>query len=197
MADQWTLYWLKEVASKVVKNKDRLPPDSEGIRNPNLHMQRFASEILRAMNDNSGNLFLDDGPENSGIGSFSRKMDTLLVLADALNSANEKFITVRDTIVERLKESKGNWGTLAMEHFEGNKALVVPLLEGTTDYDALVKLLEDLQFSTGLDLDKAENQKIKNPKMLELHAEFLRFTEGKDKMILRFADLIVRFVNGR
>jgi hypothetical protein len=195
MADRLTLDWLKQVADMVVQVKARLPKDSEAMSDT-LRKQYFASEILRWMNDNPRNLFVDDGGENSGIGSFSHTMDSLLSGVLELDWDTTSFLVARNAVVTKLENSSGSWGHLAKEHYEWIKGVGLPLLEDAPDYDSLVAVLEDLQFSTDLDLDKTQDQRLKNVETLYLRAEFLRFKEGAKTHPRTFAALINRFVNG-
>lgn len=195
MAPKMDLSWLKSVAATVVRVPERLPADSDAMSD-GLRARYFASEILRWMNDNSRNLFVEDGGENSGIGAFSHTAENLLAEVLALDWTSVAFGTAKQTVVQKLKSSEGSWGQAAKDHYAWIKEVAIPLVESSSDYDGLVEALEDVQFSTDLDLDKAADQRLKNVETLYLRAEFLRFKEGEKTRLDGFGALIRRFVSG-
>jgi hypothetical protein len=195
VAPRMTLPWLKELAADVVRVPERLPKDSEAMSD-GLRARYFASEILRWMNDNERNLFVEDGGENSGIGAFSHAAEGLLADVLDLDWDSVAFGTAKQAVVQKLENSEGSWGTAAKEHYAWIKTVAIPLVADTTSYDQLVEALEDVQFSTDLDLDKTEDMRLKNIETLYLRAEFRRFIAGEKTQKSSFGDLVRRFVNG-
>lgn len=189
------MVWLKELAADVVRVPERLPKDSEAMSDQ-LRARYFASEILRWMNDNERNLFVEDGGENSGIGAFSHTAEGLLAGVLDLDWDSVAFDTAKQAVVQKLESSEGSWGRSARDHYTWIKTVAIPLVKAAANYDELVEALEDVQFSTDLDLDKTEDMRLKNIETLYLRAEFLRFIEGEKTQTSSFATLVRRFVNG-
>ena len=193
MASDLNLAWLRKVAACVVKVKERLPLDQTTMDEV-LRMQLFASEILRSMNDNECNLFVDDGGENSGIGAFSHTMEALLIELLEMDRGNVTFHSAKGRIVNQLEASQGSWGQNARDHFAFVKTVAIPQLKQSQSYDDLVAWLEDLQYSTDLDLDKADGAHARIRAAISFRRDFLQFKNRKRRDTGEFARLICDFV---
>jgi len=190
----WGMQWLREVGHRV--SPARLPPPAHAICE-NYRMRIYASEILRSMNDNKKNLFVEDGGENSGSGSFAHDMEDLLKRLShddwSTQQSTQHFIHVRHVVAEEVERKSGSWGHAAKEHYKSIKEPALVLIRGADSYEALVTAVEDLAFSTDFDLDKTEFARLSTETMWVFRNRFLAFAERRATSLVAFGQLIVDF----
>lgn len=187
------MVWLGKVAEHVVMVPARLPSTSKAM-DQTLRMRVVASEILRWMNDNPNNLFVDDGGENSGIGSFTHDMEAILGSLENLNWSQNSFNDIKGDVLEEIGKRSGSWGRVAKEHYASIKPTAIALVKDAECPEDLVSVVEDLAFSTDFDLDKADASKDKNMLLWKVREGFLAFAKEENKNLLEFGELIVEFV---